>query len=122
MMQFISEMYAIARLSRVVVYPWDSEAYPEVVIKNANEFRRRIAGKIKGGGGTVIAPVLEKCLDNMKQGDIVCILTDGYIYDIKHWKTVELLQEISRRASVAIYVYTSRYNQLQGKWKELKLD
>lgn len=51
--QFISEVYAIAKNSPIIVIPWDAEAYTEVKADNPSEVISKVATMLKGGGGTV---------------------------------------------------------------------
>jgi predicted metal-dependent peptidase len=104
--QFLGEIYDIAKQTTVTVLPWDAEVYEPLVMKSKNDIHR-IKTKIKGGGGTVIQPVLQYTLNNMKPRDMVVVLTDGHIYDLDDDITKGLFADMAHKASVAVLCSTS---------------
>lgn len=106
--QFIGEIYALAKQSPVSVIPWDAEAYQEVKAENQRVVVSKVAKMLKGGGGTVIKPALEKTLERMRPRDIVVILTDGEIWDVDEAETRRLFSEVASKASVSIFASTHR--------------
>lgn len=106
--QFIGEIYALAKQSPVSVIPWDTEAYQEVKAENQRAVVSKVKNMLKGGGGTVIKPALEKTLERMRLRDIVVVLTDGEIWDIDKAETRRLFSEVASKSSVSILASTHR--------------
>jgi len=100
--QFYSEILAIARAfnSKVKVVLWSDEVLGVVELSHKN-FPR----KIVYGGGTVIAPALEKALEITRKGDIVVILSDWHISDLDEQETMRLIKKLlSSRFVVSLSV------------------
>jgi len=112
--QFISEVYAITQQLgvEVTVICWDAEAYEPVEARSPSDVVTKVARKIRGGGGTVIAPALRKTLKQMRRFDIVTVLTDGEIFDIEDSETQRLLQQVLWKSSVFVFVTTYRVPKL----------
>ncbi|RLI40339.1 hypothetical protein DRO64_09185, partial [Candidatus Bathyarchaeota archaeon] len=69
---------------------------------------RKVAPMMKGGGGTVCKPVLEKVYRFMNSGDAVIMLTDGDIFDAEKSKTQEWFRRVSSKAGFAMIGYTHK--------------
>lgn len=114
--QFVSEVYGVARQfqASITVVPWDAQAYDIQRIKTPSDVK---SIKIKGGGGTVISPVLHLVLKKMRSLDAVVILTDGVISDIDSKWVVEAMRRVASRASTCVFVTTSVSPSLPPKWR-----
>jgi predicted metal-dependent peptidase len=104
--KFLGIVMHEARNSTVKVIAWDAEAYAPIVARSPTEVAGKVAKMMKGGGGTVIKPALEKALRTMERGNSIIILTDGHISDRNSSEVSRLCLEISRRASAAMVGYT----------------
>jgi predicted metal-dependent peptidase len=106
--QFIGEIYALAKQSPVSVRAWDAEAYEEIKAESQREVVSKVVKMLKGGGGTVIKPALQRTLELMRPRDIVVVLTDGEIWDIDEADTRRLFSEVASKSSVSILASTHR--------------
>lgn len=97
-----------ARSGRVFVIPWDAEAYEVLKAEKPADVARKVAMKMKGGGGTVCLPALQKVYGLMNWGDAVIMLTDGDIFDIEKEETRKWLGMVSSRAGFAMVGYTTK--------------
>jgi predicted metal-dependent peptidase len=104
--QFLSEIYAQARETRVKVIPFDATSYEVLEANTPTDVIREVARRLKGGGGTEIKDALEKTFKQMNYGDIVTILTDGDIWDKNKPEVLEIARKIKFKASTALVVYT----------------
>jgi predicted metal-dependent peptidase len=95
-----------ARNADVYAVPWDAEAYEILSAKNPAEVAKKIAPKMKGGGGTVIKPALSLALRMMRPGDAVIILTDGDISDADESEVQEWFRKVAANAGFALIGYT----------------
>jgi predicted metal-dependent peptidase len=95
-----------ARNATVNVIAWDAEAYEPIKARTPSEVAKVVAKKMKGGGGTVIAPALRKALATMEYGSTIIILTDGDIDDKNSKEVSDLCIRLSRKASAAVIGYT----------------
>jgi len=120
--QFISEEYAMARISKVVNICWDAEAYDVIEARSPSEVIRKIAGRIRGYGGTMIKPCLKKTLKLMRNGDIVVILSDFEIFDWDDEEVERLMKQIRVKASTAILVSTYRVPEDTRGWRMIKIE
>ncbi len=105
---FMSELLAITktrRYSAVYVIPWDADFYGVFEVKHLGDLSKI---QIRGKGGTVIGPTLRFLLNKVGNSDIVIILTDGAIHDIREKTTRDLLWAINARARRIICVTTDR--------------
>ena len=97
-----------AKNARVLCVPWDAQAYDIIKVEKPNDVAKKVARKMKGGGGTVCQPVLEKVFSRLQAGDAVIMLTDGEIFDIDKDETKQWLRRISSRAGFAMIGYTAK--------------
>jgi predicted metal-dependent peptidase len=116
---FLGTLQEFRNQTEITVTCWDAEAYETVKVRG-RDILPWVKGKIKGGGGTVIAPALKKTLERMKPGDIVVVLTDGYIYDKTDAKTRDLMARIAARAAASVFLWTGEEVKALG-WRSLKL-
>jgi predicted metal-dependent peptidase len=116
--QFISEVYAQARETRVKAVAFDATSYEILEANSQQDVLKKIATKLKGGGGTQIRDALEKTYRNMQYGDIVVVLTDGLIYDKETPEVIELARRIKSKASTCLVVYTESPVPF---WKNIKM-
>ncbi|MEM1910023.1 MAG: VWA-like domain-containing protein [Thermofilaceae archaeon] len=97
--RFVSEVYAIAKESaEVVVIPWDATAYEPITIRRSADVKRV---KLTGGGGTHIAPAIEKVEKMARPIDLFVILSDWHIADIESFFVQEWLKKNARRIIAA---------------------
>jgi len=97
-----------ARNASLKVIAWDAEAYEVLKADSPQQVARRVASKMKGGGGTVCKPVLEKTYKFMNSGDAVIMLTDGDIFDAEKNETQEWFRRVSSKAGFAMIGYTHK--------------
>jgi len=90
------------------VIAWDTEAYEVLKAENPQQVARKIASKMKGGGGTVCLPTLQKVYKKMNQGDAVILLSDGEISDAEKAEAQEWFRKVSAKAGFAMVGYTVR--------------
>lgn len=123
--QFFSEIYRVVIINhgKGIIIPWDAKAYPAIELTRAHDLTQKIKeGAIKGGGGTVIAPVLKEVLGSMKYGDVVVVLTDGDIADLKEEETQKLLQKVAIKSSRAIFGTMNIENPIPARWRKIKIE
>jgi predicted metal-dependent peptidase len=118
--QALGEVYECSKHTTVNVICWDAKAYNPVVAKRKQDVITKVKNSMKGGGGTVILPALEKCFKEMKRKDIVVIFTDGYIDDIEKKNTVEMLDRIRAKSSASIFLTTDKEHKIKG-WETIKI-
>jgi len=118
--QFLSEVYAIAKLSPISVICWDADAYEIIKAKNQSEVVTNVVSRLRGGGGTVIRPCLKKTLEHMRPRDIVVVFTDGYIYDIDDNTTRALFSEVASKSSVSIFLTSDMEHKIEG-WQTIRI-
>ena len=97
-----------ARNASLRVIAWDAEAYEVLRADSPHQVAGRVAAKMKGGGGTVCKPVLEKAYRLMNSGDAVIMLTDGEIFDAEKSETQEWFRKVSAKAGFAMIGYTHK--------------
>lgn len=118
--QIIGEIAAIAGVAKVKVVCWDAEAYDEVTVRSRGDVPRLT---LKGGGGTVILPVLRKVLKTMRNKDVVVVFTDGEISDLNSRETVEALVSVASRAAAAVMVVTRGAEvHLPARWTVIHVE
>ncbi|MFQ6095208.1 MAG: VWA-like domain-containing protein, partial [Candidatus Bathyarchaeia archaeon] len=76
-----------ARNASLRVIAWDAQSHEVLRAESPQQVARKVAAKMKGGGGTVCKPVLEKVYRLMSNGDAVIMLTDGEIFDAEKSET-----------------------------------
>ena len=83
--QFAGEVLSIAKSAgcRVWIVPWDAEPHGIFRADRVEEVLEIFERHLKGGGGTVLEPALELCLDHMRKrgrrAGAVVVLSDGYL-------------------------------------------
>lgn len=106
--KFLSEVLAIVRdvQATVWLYQWDTEIVSvEKITTPVKDF------KIRGRGGTCMAPFLKEVY--AKKPQFVIIFSDFYLYD---WDESEkLLQKIARHTNVILVSSTDEVNRVRGK-------
>jgi len=95
-----------ARHASLRVVAWDAKAYEVLKAERPCEVARKIASKLKGGGGTICLPVLQRVYKLMSVNDVVILLTDGDIYDAEQKETQEWFSKVAGKASTALIGYT----------------
>jgi predicted metal-dependent peptidase len=115
---FVGTVLEFAGQTKVHVICWDGAAYEPIKLRNRSV--EPLKGKMKGGGGTVIRPALEKTLKQMRPLDMVAILSDFEILDWDEPKTQELLSKVAGRASVAVLLSTHK-EVSAPRWRFLRL-
>jgi len=102
--QFVSEVFAIAKevKRKVIVIPWDATAYEAIEVRGTEDVKKV---RLRGGGGTVIAPALRAAERYMKPTTRVVIFSDWEVFDLKDGFVQEWLK---RRRHQIIAVTTNR--------------
>jgi predicted metal-dependent peptidase len=95
-----------ARQASLRVVAWDAKAYEVLKAERPCEVAQKIASKLKGGGGTLCLPVLQRVYKSMNVNDVVILLTDGDIYDAEQKETQEWFSKVAGKASTALIGYT----------------
>ncbi|AFA40158.1 hypothetical protein Pogu_2131 [Pyrobaculum oguniense TE7] len=91
--QFMSEVYAAAKeVEHVVAVIWDTIVQQEFEIRRYTDIRKL---KVKGGGGTLIRPVLEYVFERHRDASMFVILSDWEIGDVDEARV--LLRQIARK-------------------------
>ncbi|MBS7287548.1 MAG: VWA domain-containing protein [Candidatus Freyarchaeota archaeon] len=98
--QFFAEVFAAARLARVFAVFFDNG------VRCACEVKPGVVPRVKGGGGTVISPALELVYGKARYGDVVVVLSDGFVADEDEQE--EWLRRLSSRVSKVVYCSTAR--------------
>jgi predicted metal-dependent peptidase len=122
--RFFSEIYGILRnQGKGIILPWDVEVYPQIKIERASDLLRKVREeKIFGGGGTRIRKALEITLGEMERGDLIVVLTDGYIYDIGQKETQEILRKLSQLSTKSIFATLNLEVPLPLGWQKVKIE
>jgi predicted metal-dependent peptidase len=115
-----------ARRAQVCVIAWDSEAYEVLKAERPADVARRVAPKMRGGGGTVnsvrrngpleggILPALQRVHRLMSLGDAVIALTDGHVFDAEKGETRGWFRRVARKAGFAMVGYTCKPVEAPG--------
>lgn len=119
--QGLGEIYSIAKNTKVLVSPWDAESYDPIIANNPSDVMSKVSSMLKGGGGTVVKPVLQQTIKIMKPKDIVVLFTDGDIYDLGTSDAINLLSAIAYKSGVSILMTTSTIHNFPG-WITIKVD
>jgi len=115
---FVGTLLEFSGQTRVQVICWDGEAYEPIKLRGRSV--EPLRGRMRGGGGTVIRPALERTLRQMRPLDMVVVLTDGHIYDWDMPDTKSLLSRVAARASVSVLLWTDR-EVSHPRWRSLRL-
>ena len=113
--QAMTEVFSIAKSlnAKVRIIAWDADAYEESFAKV--KARRTV----HGSGGTKIKPALKLLLSRMRRNDIVIVLTDGMIDDIKDNEAQKMLAEAAAKAASTILVSTVMIPPLPPRWRSV---
>ena len=103
-----------ARTSSLRVIAWDAQAYDVLKAERPGDVARKVAAKMKGGGGTVCLPVLQKVHKLMNAGDAVIMLSDGDLYDSGKTETQEWFRRVAAKAGFAMIGYTHKPVEAPG--------
>lgn len=117
---FLGTLYEFAKEAEVRTVSFDTEAYDLVTAKRPRDVVTEVARRIKGGGGTMIENALNRTLSEMSWFDIVVVLTDGEIFDIREERVQDLFRMIARKGSSCIFCTTGRAHGLPG-WRTVEL-
>lgn len=103
--QMMGEIAAIARQvsEKVIVIPWDAEAYEPIEIKTPMQVKNIT---VTGGGGTRLKPAVDKALGIARPGDIVVVLSDFYTEESPETvaELVGMLRRATRRKPILVKV------------------
>jgi predicted metal-dependent peptidase len=110
-----------ARNASVRVIAWDAYCYDVLRAESPSQVAKRVAAKMRGGGGTIILPVLQKIYKLMKRGDAVIILTDGDIADKSRDEIQSWFAKVARKAGFAVIGYTHTPVEAKG-WQNRFLE
>ncbi|RLE64872.1 MAG: hypothetical protein DRJ47_06770 [Thermoprotei archaeon] len=116
--KFVGEMLEMCRSMRAslkVVF-WDAQPYGIQEVRSISDFKNI---KVMGGGGTMIGPTLDLVLKNMKYGDPVVILSDGYIADVS--ESAQLFQKVKSKSRVAVFASTGIMPELPPGWVQVSI-
>ncbi len=112
--QFLGIAKHEARNASLRVVAWDAQAYDVLKAERPSEVARKIASKMKGGGGTVCLPALQRVYKLMGAGDSVIMLTDGDIYDTETEGTQQWFRRVADKAGFAMIGYTHKPVEAPG--------
>ena len=113
--QAMTEVFSIAKSlnAGVRMIAWDADAYEESFAKVKAKMGAH------GGGGTQIMPALKLLLSRMRRNDIVVILSDGLISDIKDNEVQRMLAEVAAKAASAVFASTVVIPPLPPRWRSV---
>jgi len=103
-----------SRNASLRVLAWDAQAYEILKAERPREVASKIASKMKGGGGTVCLPVLQRVHKLMNTGDAVIMLSDGDIFDADKLETQEWFRKVAAKSSFAMIGYTHKPVEAPG--------
>ncbi|MCL1970106.1 MAG: hypothetical protein FWF66_01390 [Candidatus Bathyarchaeota archaeon] len=103
-----------AKNASLRVIAWDAKNYDVLRAERPSEVARKIASKLKGGGGTMCLPVLQQVYKLMGSGDAVIMLTDGDIFDTEKKETQHLFAKVASKAGFSLIGYTKTPLQVPG--------
>lgn len=98
--QFFAEVFAAAKLARVFAVFFDDGVRCFCKVKPG------VVPRVKGGGGTVISPALELVYSKARYGDVVVVLSDGFVADEDEQEA--WLKRLNSRVSRVVYCSTAR--------------
>jgi len=113
---FLGVVKNASKRGKVVVITWDAASYKPFVVNSPIQVKKQV----EGGGGTMIAPALEKVLSIVTPFDGVVVLTDGEIYDYQETKTQRLFKRINQVAAWTLFLWTTTKRNPPG-WPSLQL-
>ncbi|MCS7118274.1 MAG: VWA-like domain-containing protein [Thaumarchaeota archaeon] len=115
----ITIVYSVTRKinSRIFLYFWDVDCYPIGIVKKTDIITKV---KIKGGGGTLIAKALKQVAKDIRAGDIVIIITDGYIGDLNQDEVQRMFSIIQMKSSTAVILTSAADIRIRG-WRTIKI-
>lgn len=117
---FLGTVYEFAKHTDIKVVSFDTEAYDLVTARKPAEVVSKVAKHIRGGGGTMIGKALEQTLTQMKNKDIVLVLTDMEIFDLNEPEVQHLLAAVAGRAGSCTFCTTEKETLVKG-WRVIKL-
>lgn len=103
-----------SRNASLRVLAWDAQTYEILKAERPREVASKIASKMKGGGGTVCLPVLQRVHSLMTTGEAVIMLSDGDIFDVDKTETQEWFRKVAAKAGFAMIGYTHKPVQAPG--------
>jgi len=103
-----------SRNASLRVISWDAQAYEVLKAERPREVASKIAAKMKGGGGTVCLPVLQRVHKIMNIGDAVLMLSDGDIFDADKSETQDWFKKVAAKAGFAMIGYTHKPVEAPG--------
>jgi predicted metal-dependent peptidase len=103
-----------SRNASLRVICWDAQAYDVLKAEKPSEVARKVATKMKGGGGTVCLPVLQRVYKLMNAGDAVLLLSDGEIFDAGKAETQDWFRRVAAKAGFAMIGYTHKPVEAPG--------
>jgi hypothetical protein len=103
-----------AKSASIRVVAWDAQTYEVLRAERSVAVARKIASKLKGGGGTVCLSVLQRVYKLMGAGDAVIMLTDGDIFDVEKSETKQWFAKVAAKAGFALIGYTQTPIQAPG--------
>lgn len=103
-----------SRNASLRVISWDAQAYDVLKAERPSEVARKVASKMKGGGGTICLPVLQRVHKLMNAGDAVIMLSDGDVFDAEKSETKEWFRKVAAKSSFAMIGYTHKPLEAPG--------
>jgi predicted metal-dependent peptidase len=97
-----------SRNASLRVLAWDAQTYEILKAERPREVASKIASKMKGGGGTVCLPVLQRVHKLMNTGDAVIMLSDMEISDWNDKEAQSFLNMIEKKAGFAMIASSYR--------------
>ncbi len=70
----------LAGTGEIRLVPWDVFVYEEITVRSPEDVNR--LRELRGGGGTIINPVLDYVLQKLENGQLVVVCTDSCIDDV----------------------------------------
>lgn len=117
---FLGTAYEFASRGEIRVIPWDAGSYEVLEARNKSQVMEKVGKKLEGGGGTKIIPPLEKVQEEMTSGDVVSVMTDGFIFDADENRAKELFDNVNSMSSSCFICTTEDDVNVTG-WKCLNI-
>ena len=118
---FLGTIQKFSSMVDVKIVPWDAKSYEIIEAKKHRGVTQNIKENMKGGGGTKVAPALEKTLKNMSNGDITAILTDGGFFDLDKSKTQSLLKKVENKSAESFICVTQPGLENTNGWPVIEM-